>query len=136
MKGDLAAGLPRKAASYVFEHTTAWEVATSRGATALDEGPATDDLGEELIEDELRLFLPRAVVRAARKKQILGKAEAPAATEGDATEVNLALEWYFRERLLTAVPTDLEAHVRNVGMSSVEAFRRAVWREFVYLKQR
>lgn len=136
MQVDLATGSRPKRAAYTFEHTTWWELVTGSETPAPQEAPeetgAPDALGEQWIEDELQLFIPRAVVRAAKKRQVL----AQGASGGNEAEEALALEWYFRERLLTAVPDNLESHVRNVGLGSVDTFRRAVWREFTYLKHR
>ena len=136
MKEDLAAGRRPARADYTFEHTTWWELVTRRGAPAPEESAAAKALGEQWIEDELQLFIPRALVRAAKKQEVLAERGAEGASGGDPEEEAVALEWYFRERLLAAVPEDLESHVRNVGMGSVDAFRRAVWREYAYLKHR
>jgi hypothetical protein len=44
--------------------------------------------------------------------------------------------WYFEERLGRSLEADLEAHARRVGFPDLNAFRRAVVREYCYCQKR
>jgi len=44
-----------------------------------------------------------------------------------------ALSWYFEQRCGVAMPKALDAHAASAGFSSTNAFRDAVWREFLYV---
>jgi len=46
------------------------------------------------------------------------------------------LRWYFEQRLYRRVPADVPAYTRAVGFPDEEAFRRAVLRDFCYVRAR
>ncbi len=43
-----------------------------------------------------------------------------------------AVIWYFERRLGVDVPTDLTDYARSLGFGSLDAFHRAVLREYLY----
>lgn len=45
---------------------------------------------------------------------------------------NDLLRWYFIERLGSSIPDSVAIYAADLGFDSVEAFRQAVWREYVY----
>ncbi len=76
----------------------------------------------------------RELSRRARDKQRAVSVVDPAGTDNGASCDEQGLfRWYFEERLKRDVPADLEGYARQIGMSDLIAFRRAVWRERVYV---
>ena len=64
-----------------------------------------------------------------------GGLENPSLDEVGLTEHEL-LRWYFEQRLYRRVPADVPAYARAVGFPDEEAFRRAVLRDFCYVRAR
>ncbi|WP_394830089.1 hypothetical protein LVJ94_26635 [Pendulispora rubella] len=99
-----------------------------------------------LLESETARALPdhlrasgemgRVAARLADKQRVLATHDVADVTLADArlTETEL-WRWYFEERLRSVVPPDLEAHARRAGFVDADALRRAVLREWFYLRR-
>jgi hypothetical protein len=76
----------------------------------------------------------RELTRRARDKHRAVSAVDPTgADNGASCDEQDLFRWYFEQRLRRAVPVDLDGYARQLGMSDRIAFRRAVWRERVYV---
>ncbi len=71
--------------------------------------------------------------RAREKHTAVAVADSPGADDGASCAEEELFRWYFTDRLQRSVPADLEGYARQLGMSDLVAFRRAVWRERVYV---
>jgi AraC-like DNA-binding protein len=87
---------------------------------------------ERYVIDQLRLNggYARLAARARAKRRSLLAAEADVQGDADTIEALRALAWYFRERIGTELPDDVDAYAARLGFESAAAFRRAVVREF------
>lgn len=71
--------------------------------------------------------------RARDKHHAVSKIDPVGTDHGASCDEQELFRWYFERRLERDVPTDLEGYARQLGMSDLIAFRRAVWRERVYV---
>ena len=67
--------------------------------------------------------------RAGAKADSLGPGRAPP----PGPVYDGALSWYFESRLGEPMPGSLGAHAAGAGFGSTDAFRDAIWREFLYV---
>ncbi len=70
--------------------------------------------------------------RAEAKSALLSRLAA-VETETDTPGDLRVLTWYFHERLNTAIPDDLEAYARELGVIDADMLRRMLWREFQFV---
>jgi hypothetical protein len=100
------------------------------------EQAAWDALGDILNELRMRGEYARLAARARGKLDLhqprSGRAPAPA---GGARGEQAAIRWYFAERCGTTVPEDLAGHAQASGFPDEQAFRRAVRREYQYVRE-
>jgi YcaO-like protein with predicted kinase domain len=77
----------------------------------------------------------RLLARSRHKQEVLSAMglDNPATSQSGAAE-SQALAWYFKERLRTAVPADLESYARYLGYVERRDLVRAVLREYWYLQ--
>ena len=91
-------------------------------------GQAESDAFRGLL-DNLRLNGEYArLVARARTKLDYGEPPGTLLSEHD------AIQWYFAQRQGTAVPDDLVGYARSCGFRDEQAFRRAVWHEYLYVQ--
>jgi hypothetical protein len=76
----------------------------------------------------------RQLTQRAREKERAVAVVDPAGRDNGSScdEVEL-FRWYFLEHLGRKLPSDLDGYARQLGMSDLVAFRRAVWRERTYV---
>src|ERR1700682_2770253 len=94
-------------------------------------------LSQSRLPDRLRLSgdYPRLVARADAKGQLLDSMglKNPGLEAVGLTERQLFC-WYFEVLLDRPVPEVLNSYVYQLGFGSVDAFRRAVIKEYLYLR--
>jgi hypothetical protein len=88
---------------------------------------------EPYLLDHLRYSdqYARLAARARDKQRLFGGAVAAEAEVDGPTALGLVV-WYFERRLGIEVPADVGAYAHSVGFDSLAAFRRALWREYLY----
>jgi hypothetical protein len=76
---------------------------------------------------------PRLLERASTKDRLLESfgLKNPCLQDANLTE-NELLRWYFKELLRRALPDDPNSYARNSGFASLDAFRRALLKEYLY----
>ncbi|WP_437941800.1 TfuA-like protein [Sorangium sp. So ce341] len=91
----------------------------------------------EAIPDYLRVSgeYGAFAARALDKERALAArgATRPSLVDVGVSEADL-FRWYFEERLRGAVPADLASHACAAGFDDLDAMRRAVLREFLYVR--
>jgi hypothetical protein len=135
MANDLVAPQARASAAFPFEPNDAWDVAVremdATPGLAAAPAPKPDDAAnalQSLLNEEIQLFGPYALVRAREKQRRFGAREAKSPADEET-----AVAWYFQQRLGRTVPGNLEAYARDIGMSGSSAFRKAVAIEYAYV---
>jgi hypothetical protein len=87
------------------------------------------------LPEQLRLSgdYPRLVARAVHKDRVLQslrmrnpRLESVGLTYGE------LLQWYFDKVLGQTVPSDIDKYARGLGFGSLDAFRRALLKEYLY----
>ena len=95
------------------------------------------DLGRDLL-DQLRLDgdYARRAARARDKRMTLARRGQEDAAPADVGLTPIALvAWHFERRHSVAVPDDLEAHARRLGLAGLANFYRLLLREWLYSQQ-
>src|SRR5437870_2071013 len=87
------------------------------------------------LPEQLRLSgdYPRLLARALAKACLLESRglKNPCLEDAGFTE-NQLLRWYFEELLRQPVPDDPDSYARKLGFPSLDAFRRALLKEYLY----
>jgi hypothetical protein len=71
--------------------------------------------------------------RAREKERAVTIVDASGRDNGASCDEAELFRWYFLEHLGRMLPADLDRYARQLGMSDLVAFRRAVWRERIYV---
>lgn len=87
------------------------------------------------LSDHLRsIGAFRGLAQRAREKERAVAVVDPAGRDnGSSCDESDLYRWYFLEHLGRMIPADLDGYARQLGMSDLVAFRRAVWRERIYV---
>ncbi|WP_441289036.1 TfuA-like protein [Sorangium sp. KYC3313] len=143
MSARFAGAVKPKAVRYRFQHTNAWEHARRAAERRSADATATDSAGapvpDEALVEELRLAgtgtYQSFAARASGKQRLLAAHGASSAGLAEAAlpEQEL-LRWYFEEQLGQPVPDDLAAYAHRVGFDDVNALRRALALELLYVQ--
>jgi hypothetical protein len=87
------------------------------------------------LPEQLRVSgeYPRLMARAETKGRLLQSLglENPSLNNAQLTE-NQLLQWYFEEVLHRQVPDNLRAYANDLGLTSPDAFRRLLLKEYLY----
>ena len=144
-----AAEAPKQVA-WRFHSTSMWEELAESMEQRPEPVPGAELVLEGEVLDELRLtgagFLREWLrhrgsvdhlrARAWNKQDLLSRAglTTPSLADAGMTEPEL-WQWYFGTRLGAAVPADLDVYAAQYDFAGVDLMRRAVLREFLYLRK-
>ncbi len=116
------------------------------GLTALISRQTQVQIIETLFRDEILAQIPdalraaglygRLAARAEDKRRLLAEADLlnPGSADWGQDEEAL-VAWHFTERRGEAMPHDLEAHARALGLANRHAFLQALMREYLYCRR-
>ena len=117
------------------------------GLTALISRHAQIQRVETLFRDDILAQIPDALRAAGLYGRLAARAEDKRGWLADADLLNPAtadwgqdeaalLHWHFTERHGEAVPADLEAHARALGLANRHAFLQVLVREYLYARRK
>lgn len=75
----------------------------------------------------------RLTQRAREKARAVAVVDPAGRDNGASCDERELFRWYFVEYLGRTIPADLDGYARQLGMRDLVAFRRAVWRERIYV---